>query len=856
MLVMLRWLGVRDLACHRGRSAVVVAAIALGSVAWTATWALRSSLDAAFQAAALPAVDADLIVSGRKAPITESVLATIRALPGVRTARPRLVERGRLRSDRALTVTLIGVDPSERRTNAGINDATVRLALLRSRLSGRLPVLASPDLWAALGRRPQRLEALVAGRGLALEIVAELPRRTPSEPQPTALLVTDRHRMATALRRGDVLSRIDVNVEPETPIEVVRARIVEAAGGRAEVVRPEALADRALDSIAALRTGFALCGIAGLVLTFVLITSVMRVSVAQREATIGLMRALGASRSQVLAQILGEALVLGLIGTGVGIPLGCWLAWAGLGPLTRVVADVIRSVPETGLRIETSLIGLGLLVGVGTSVAAALTAARQAATIPPIRAMQRSGPLDDPERRRRWAWVVPGGAGLLGLACVIPIGSRVASYGTLALAAIGAIGLTRLLTRPLALLIRPVVERVAGLPGRLAIDGIAATPARAGTAIAGLTASIALIIQTGGVIASNERAVRDWVDHGIVGDLFVTCGGPLSASGRSLPMDSTLQTSIEQTIAEAVVVPMRFRRLAWPVSETETGSEIVVVALDAARYVRLAEHRQPPLRDLELYRALQRPGTVLVSDNFARLNGLKSGTSFRLPTADGSANLVRVAGIVADYSSHRGTVFVDVHHAGLDPLSAPVDLFVLGLGSTAAVEESRQALTSADWAAAAGVEVMTRQAVRSHILGTIRRLHGVARLQEALTLLVAVLGVSAALLICVMQRRHELALMRALGATVGQVVTTVLVEAAIMAILGASLGIPLGLAAQWYVLAVVLFHETGFQFPLQFPWADVVTVTTVVGGAVIVAALAPARLAARSQARSALVAEH
>ena len=127
------------------------------------------------------------------------------------------------------------------------------------------------------------------------------------------------------------------------------------------------------------------------------------------------------------------------------------------------------------------------------------------------------------------------------------------------------------------------------------------------------------------------------------------------------------------------------------------------------------------------------------------------------------------------------------------------------------------------------------------------RFYGVAYVQEAVAGIVAALGVVTTLTISVLERRRELGLLRALGATRGQVLATILAEAFLMSVIAVVLGGLLGTALQWYVLRVLLFTETGFVYPVHFPWAIAVTLAAAVPVLGLLAALGPGLQAARQR---------
>jgi putative ABC transport system permease protein len=127
----------------------------------------------------------------------------------------------------------------------------------------------------------------------------------------------------------------------------------------------------------------------------------------------------------------------------------------------------------------------------------------------------------------------------------------------------------------------------------------------------------------------------------------------------------------------------------------------------------------------------------------------------------------------------------------------------------------------------------------------VERLYGVAYTQELVVGIVAVLGVVAALLISVLHRRRELGLLRAVGATRGQVMRSVLAEALLLSAIGTALGLVAGLPLEWYTVRILLYEETGFQFPIMYPWLAFAAVTGVACISAVVSGIGPALHAVR-----------
>ena len=365
---------------------------------------------------------------------------------------------------------------------------------------------------------------------------------------------------------------------------------------------------------------------------------------------------------------------------------------------------------------------------------------------------------------------------------------------------------------------------------------------------------MALVFQTGGVIHGNEEAICAWVDQGIGGDLFVTAGGPLAASGQILPMAESLDALLRHEIAGLQTVPIRFRYLNW--ERGGRGQRLLLKAIDARAYSEANARCDPSAADLALFRQLCEPGTVIVSENFTVLYRVKTGDTIVLPGSEGPVSL-RIIGAIVDFSCGRGTVYVDRSQYRREFGVEQVDVFTvyLPLGSKPEPEAARRRLLGARWAGEHAIWVLTREEIRGHILGMVGRFYGVAYVQEAVAGIVAALGLVTTLTISVLARRRELGLLRAVGATRGQVLAIILAEAFLMSVIALVLGGLLGAALQWYVLRVLLLTETGFVFPVRLPWAIAGTLAAAVPLLALLAGLGPGLQAARLRIAEAIAYE-
>src|SRR5262249_38220537 len=228
----------------------------------------------------------------------------------------------------------------------------------------------------------------------------------------------------------------------------------------------------------------------------------------------------------------------------------------------------------------------------------------------------------------------------------------------------------------------------------------------------------------------------------------------------------------------------------------------------------------------------------LVSDNFAALHGVTEGDAIQLPTPKGPMSF-QVAGRMADYSWNRGVVFLDrqrYREIFQDPLVDVYDVYLRQPQNHALVQEDMLRR----WGAEHALVVLTREQLKQRIRGVVERLYGLAYSQEIVVGVVAGLGVVMALLISVLQRRRELGLLRAVGATRGQMLRSVLAEATLLGILGTGLGLLLGIPVEWYCVQVILVEEAGFVFPVLVPWREAAIIAGISLGIATLAGLGPA----------------
>jgi putative ABC transport system permease protein len=460
--------------------------------------------------------------------------------------------------------------------------------------------------------------------------------------------------------------------------------------------------------------------------------------------------------------------------------------------------------------------------------------------------------------------------GVVGLMMRHSLAAEKGTYAAVILILLGSLLLMPILAGFLTRLLARTTRGWLPIESRLAVDNLVRSPGRTGLVIAALAAGVAMTVQTAGMIRSNEVAFREWLDTAVKADLLLASGGAVTANGQPRP----LPPKLADEVFKLNLLPPGTRLVGechryppWNQSNRPSGPSlpgdrrdetlIFLTLIDATDHYRANRERGNAGEELELWRRLgEEPGTVIVSDNFARMHGVAVGDIIQLPGKGGSVHL-RVIGVIVDYNWIRGSIWIDRprYREAFGAEDANLWDVYLPLEARDRAGEIRDELQKSPLGAQHALLGMTRDEFRDGTLRMIARVYGVAYTQELLVGIVVILGVVTALLISVLSRQRELGLLRAVGATRPQVVHTVLAEGIFIGVVGTVLGIAIGLPLEWYAVRIILFEEAGFLFPVRIPWLETAVITGLAVLSATLAGLAPALKAVRLRISDAIAYE-
>lgn len=605
------------------------------------------------------------------------------------------------------------------------------------------------------------------------------------------------------LERGGRIDRIDLRLRDNEP-QIVRHWL--PAG--LQLIDAKARDDTLSEISNSFHIDLAAMSMLALLVGGLIICNTVSLSVLQRRRHFGLFRHLGVTSGEILRLIVLEAAFLGVFGTVAGLAVGIAIAHGLIGMVTRSINDLYYPLRVSQLHIDYLTLIKGCLLGVGTVMAATLVPAIEAARIPPVTVLQRSA-LESRSRhgvlKLLFFSVLLGTCGMVLIA--LTERSLVAAFIAIALLVLGyalAIPSILLLFNPLA---NTTVSSAAGVIGRTALRSIPRSLSRTGLAVSALTISISASIAVAVMIASFRDAVSSWLHQSLTGDFYLSV--PARNGGNSYrPLPPLLVRDIERMPDLMDVTATRSFELQTP------NGAIRAIAYESEHTgtTRFKIKESVPSAT-ELFK--QATG-VFVSEPYAYRNKIRAGDQMRLYTGAGELS-VPVLAIFRDYRSTQGLMVMD--RALYERLWQ--DATVSGLIIRLYPETDKHRVESAMRARIAKeiepIQITASAEIREAALATFDRTFTVTDVLRLLTVLVAFVGVFGALMSIQLERQREFGMMRAIGATPGQILSATLIQTGLIGIVAGFLAIPLGLAMAEILIGVINQRAFGWSMERTIP---------------------------------------
>ncbi|MGH7722403.1 MAG: ABC transporter permease [Candidatus Dormibacteria bacterium] len=842
-------ISLRSLLSHKLRLALTTLAVVLGVSFVAGTFILTDTINATFTTI-FNATTAGVAVTvhghqipgqgnsiggARDLPVPTSLLSTVRQVGGVKDAVGNIFRSG---------ATLIGSDGKPVGGNGPptfganwISDPEISPYHLRSGTAPRQAGDVVVDAGTAAKHHlsvGQSIPIVFAGGVEQRFTITGITGYGTSDNLAGATIALFTEATAERVLEGhDKYDSILVSAQPGTTDITLRDRIAQSLPPYAEAATGQAAAAAAEQSTEATINTF--IGTPLLVFAFIslfvgsfLIINTFNILVAQRTRELALLRALGATRAQVLRSVLIEAGITGVVASIIGFGVGILIA--------SILFSLFGTSASSGLTLLPRTFIVAVVIGTVVTVLAATLPARRATRVAPVAALAEALPETQRLPRRR----IIAGAIILAIGCALLLAGLFAGTGsTLQLVGAGFLGvfigvalLAPLLVRPIALVLGWPVRRLRGAAGLLAGENARRNPRRTALTAAALMIGLALVT----CVAVLTDSVRASTNNAIAGafraDFIVFAEGPSfnTQAANGLRRDPRL-TDVTEVRGTSVLIKGSSQDIA-AIDPAHLGSVLSLTMLGGSTS------------------AIAASNTAIVDSSEATSSNLHVGdvVSFNFP--QGATVPIHLGGIYKTNALVSGYV---VSLATMQPnVPSARDDLVLANAAPGVSQAAAGSALHHDVGAYPLLLAKSRAEYRAFVGASLDSFLNLITTLLAFAIIIAVLGIANTLALSVLERTRELGLLRALGMTRSQTRSMVRWESVIISLLGAVLGLVVGTGLGVAVASAL--HSLGID-TISVPGGNLILYAVAAGVFGVLAAVVPTIRAARVDILRAVTAE-
>lgn len=830
---------------HRLRVALTTLGIALGVAVFfairTGNATLLDSLRATVEKLAGKAT---LEITAGESGFSEKVLDTVRGTLGVKFAEPVIETMVQTSFADEGSLLILGIDTAGDqqlrdyqfdRTQTVVADPLVFLAQPNSILLSRafadshgLKIGDKLSIFASDGRKEFTVQGTFKPIGVGEVFGGNVA-------------VMDVYSAQVVFHRGRKFDRIDLVNAAGVPLEVLQERLRAELPAGLDVQRPEVRGQALENAVTAMRVGIMITSFVALLVGVYIIFNSFTIAVSQRWKEIGILRAVGVEQKNVCGMFLGEALLMGAIGSLLGIAGGFFLASAANRVMRGMVAAVYGVVSSAApAKLHLDQCALAFALGIAASLVGAWFPSRGAASLDPALALHN---IEARHRETVLGWKRIG-AGLLlmclGSAFVVLSPARFGLSIQFVFASVVLLGLTMVLPKMVlwsARALRPLMNLTGGSEGALAVDAMIQSPRRCSATVGALMVGLMFVFSTESYILSYRQMIDRWMNQVLNSDLFVATSALLRSTSYHFTEDLGRQIAALPGVQR--VENVRFTAIPF------RGDTAALIAIEMGGFLSRAQGAIQGADASSVRDRLSRGDGVLVSRNFATRWRVRVGDQLQLESPAGALERP-ILGFLDDYRSEKGTIFMDRAlykvHWGDDAVDF-VDIDLNPGVDQLQMKREVEKLTAGSFHAF----VYTNAEFKRWISSLVDQFFTLNYMQLVVAVLIGILGIVNTLLISVSDRRREIGIVRAIGGLRSQIRKLVLLEAVAVAVVGVIVGSIAGVLTTEFMSRTVSGILAGYLVPFYFPWRFVLLSVPVVSAVSLAAGWWPARNASSMQ---------
>jgi putative ABC transport system permease protein len=625
------------------------------------------------------------------------------------------------------------------------------------------------------------------------------------------------------------VNRLDIRLRPGADTEAFRARLEALLPPGVKAGTPEVEAERGAAASRAYRLNLNMLALVALFTGGFLVFSTLALAVMRRRRELALLRVLGVTRRGIVAVVLLEGALIGVVGAGLGIALGRLLAGIVVGRLGGDLGAGYFSLLEVELRTDPGALAVLFGLGVAAAVLGALVPGIGSAGVPPARAL-RAGDASGALGGTGKIW--PGAllmATAAALAFAPPAGGiPIPGYLSIALLLVGAV----LITPRAGSLALGLLRLRHPVPAWLAMEKLRGQPGQTSLSMAAMLVSVSLMVSMSIMVASFRQSLDDWLARVLPADLYLRS----APGGESAYFTPEQQARIRSTTGVADASFLR-NQTVW-LDARRAPVSLLARNVDPSR-----PERALPLVGTWTRPAAGQPPPVWISEAVQDLYGLRLGETLSIPLG-GRYRPFTVAGVWRDYARQNGAIVMewDTYQSVTgDRLANDAAIWLSPGQDRAAVEKALRAQLPE----AGGLEMVETGRIRAISLAVFDRTFAVTYGMEAVAVLIGLFGISVGIGSQVLARRGEFGMLRHLGLTRRQIASMLALEGGIASALGIAFGGALGGIVSLILVHVINRQSFHWSMDMHAPWAGLAALA-----AVLIAASAFTAVASGRQAMS------
>jgi putative ABC transport system permease protein len=803
------------------RFLVTVLALALGVALGSSVFLVNSSALNEFGLATKRLVgEADIVIRGPREGFAEQVFVDLARNPAISDLSPVLELEVAL-SGRNDTLKVLGLDPFQA--------AALQPALIGDIGDGVFQLFAADGIYLSSAaaqalqlRRGDPLPVTVGSSAKTLRVLGILPESAYSQP----LGLMDIASAQWTFNAVGRLNRIDLRLAPGTDVDALRRDIAKDLPPGVLAIAPQVERDRAVTVTRAYRVNLNMLALVALFTGAFLVFSTQSLSVLRRRRSLALLRALGATQSQLRRALLGEGLALGVVGALLGVILGVIIAAAILKFLTADLGNGQLRAVGASLRAAPLQLLTFFAIGIAVAGVGAWVPARNAARQPPARALK--GGDGDYQSVARVSWRAGLGLLLLGaaLAWLPPVGGLpVFGYAAIAALLLGAVLLVPAVTLK-GLALAPRTHRVVL---DTAVAQLRENVGLSALSLASIIVSFSLMVAMAIMIHSFRVSFDHWLGKLLPADLQLR---------EPFGNDTAFWSSADQAGLAAIpgVSRLEFRRTRQLLLDPKRAP-VTLIARGASEEQTAAE--LPLVQSAAAFKSGN--PSAWISEALQDLYGYKVGDTISLPLA-GQVRPFSVAGVWRDYARLSGSIVISrqAYQAETGDTRANEASMWLKSGVEASSVEKLLRARSSNGDA---VEITTTSALHEKSLQIFDRAFAITYALEVIAVIIGLTGVSFAASSTALARRAEFGMLRHIGMLRRQVVGMLADEGVLTSAFGVLYGLALGIALSVVLVYVINRQSFNWSIDLDVPARPLALLSLVLISAAAVTAVISGRAA-------------